>query len=89
MNDFTFGNCGKNQGRYHYLLHIVRILFLFLQLCSGVKIEKSLTIYTIKKLKLSETKCSTIHIGKKRNKCPEVKVHKYVMKTSNKETYLI
>ena len=61
---FTFGNCGKNRGRYHYLLHIVRLFFIFTDLhwsknvlglrprtflpnCKSVKIEKSLTIYTI------------------------------------------
>ena len=34
---FTFGNCGKNRGRYHYLLHIVRPFFIFTDLHGGKK----------------------------------------------------
>ena len=39
---FTFGNCGKNRGKYHYLLHILRLfspLYIFtqLQICKNRK----------------------------------------------------
>ena len=40
------------------------------------------------KLNLSEKKCNRIHIGKKVSKCPDLKVHENIMKTSNKEKYL-
>ena len=59
--------------------------------CSNQAVISNATINAfmeVNKLKLSETKCSRIHIGKKLNKCPELKVHKDVMKTSNKEKYL-
>ena len=41
-----------------------------------------------KKLKLSETKCSRIHIGKDHEQCPVLKVHDSKMKESEKEKYL-
>ena len=41
-----------------------------------------------KKLKLSETKCSRIHIGKNHEECPDLKVHEHTMRESNKEKYL-
>ena len=46
------------------------------------------TFIESKKLKLSETKCFRIHIGKGHSKCPELKVHDYEMKESEKEKYL-
>ena len=42
----------------------------------------------LKKLKLSENKCSKLHIGKKTTSCPKHLVHGSEMKTSEKEKYL-
>ena len=42
----------------------------------------------LKKLKLSEAKCSKIHVGKKVNPCPDHRVHNETMKTSENEKYL-
>ena len=41
-----------------------------------------------KKLKLSEKKCSRIHIGKNHEQCPDLMVHDHPMKESEKEKYL-
>ena len=41
-----------------------------------------------KKLKLSETKCSRIHIGKGHNNCPKLNVHEHEMEDSEHEKYL-
>ena len=41
-----------------------------------------------KKLKLSKNKCSKIHVGNNSKSCPEHKVHKEIMKDSEKEKYL-
>ena len=41
-----------------------------------------------KKLKLSEKKCSRIHIGDGHSNCPELKVHEHIMKDAEKEKYL-
>jgi len=46
------------------------------------------TFIESKKLKLSETKCFRMHIGEGHSKCPELKVHDYEMKESEKEKYL-
>ena len=46
------------------------------------------TFIDLKKLKLSEGKCSKIHIGKKINPCPEHRVDQREMKTAVKEKYL-
>ena len=40
------------------------------------------------KLKLAAQKCVKIHIGKKCDNCPELKVHEEVMKESHAEKYL-
>ena len=42
----------------------------------------------MKKLKLSHKKCSQIHVGNKKNVCPELNVHENKMKNSNQEKYL-
>ena len=42
----------------------------------------------MKKLKLSEKKCSRIHVGKVSMDCPDLKVHQSTMKSSNQERYL-
>ena len=46
------------------------------------------TLIEHKKLKLPQSKCFRIHIGKNHTKCPELKVHEDQMKMSNKEKYL-
>ena len=42
----------------------------------------------MKKLKLSNKKCSRIHVGHKKNVCPELNVHENKMKNSSQEKYL-
>ena len=42
----------------------------------------------LKKLTLSSTKCSKIHVGKVSSCCPELKVHDAKMKNSSQEKYL-
>ena len=42
----------------------------------------------LNKLTLSADKCSKIHIGKKCEQCPKLKVHETNMKESQKEKYL-
>ena len=39
----------------------------------------------MKKLTLSHKKCNRIHIGKRKDPCPELKVHEANMKDSEKE----
>ena len=62
--------------------------------CSEKTVETNATINTFieyKKLKLSENKCTRIHINSKKGseiECPELKVHDKNMKTANKEKYL-
>ena len=46
------------------------------------------TFIESKKLRLSETKCFRMHIGRGHEKCPELKVHDFEMKESEKEKYL-
>ena len=41
-----------------------------------------------KKLELNSTKCAQIHVGKKCDLCPELKVHETVMKRVEQEKYL-
>ena len=40
------------------------------------------------KLKLAPSKCSRVHIGKKKDKCHDLNVHEELMKDSNTEKYL-
>ena len=40
----------------------------------------------MKKMNLSEKKCSKIHVGKQSKICPELKVHDSVMKVSEKRS---
>ena len=59
--------------------------------CGSTSIAMNETVNTfieLKKLKLSESKCSKIHVGKKENPCPDLRVHDDIMKTSDKEKYL-
>ena len=59
--------------------------------CGSTSITLNQTVNTfmeLKKLKLSEDKCSKIHIGKKLSTCPTHFVHGSEMKTSEKEKYL-
>ena len=58
-------------------------------------VEKSLkmnqlvnTFIEHKRLKLSDSKCSRVHIGSDHSKCPPLKVHDSVMKDSQKEKYV-
>ena len=46
------------------------------------------TFIESKKLRLSETKCSRIHIGKGHDNCPKLKVHEHDMQEAQKEKYL-
>ena len=56
---------------------------------STSKINKLInTFIEHKKLKLSQSKCFRIHIGKNHEKCPDLNVHEDEMKMSNKEKYL-
>jgi hypothetical protein len=61
--------------------------------CGSTAIALNTAVNTFieqKKLKLSEEKCSQIHIGNKQSKlnCPQHKVHGNPMKESNQEKYL-
>ena len=40
------------------------------------------------KLTLSETKCHNVHVGRDREKCKDLKVHKNKTHESRKEMYL-
>ena len=56
---------------------------------TGVALNQTVnTFLELKKLKLSEGKCSQIHIGKQKEKCTNHKVHENIMKKSKKEKYL-
>ena len=46
------------------------------------------TFINLKKLKLSDKKCSKIHIGKNIDLCPDHKVHGKELKSTEKEKYL-
>ena len=46
------------------------------------------TFIESKKLKLSESKCFRLHIGKEHENCPSLKVHEHNMKESEREKYL-
>ena len=55
--------------------------------CSNKTIAANATINSfmeLNKLKLSAEKCSKIHIGKKNNQCPQLKVHEREMKQTQK-----
>ena len=59
--------------------------------CSSKTVISNATINAfmeLNKLTLSAEKCSKIHIGKKCDQCPKLKVHKDDMKDSQKEKYL-
>ena len=59
--------------------------------CSSKTVVSNATINSfmeLNKLKLSAEKCSKIHIGKKCNNCPKLKVHQNQMKESQREKYL-
>ena len=48
-----------------------------------VEINAKVNVFTeIKKLEYSLTKCKKIHIGKKNNVCPDLKVHKKSIESS-------
>ena len=46
------------------------------------------TFIELEKLKLSEKKCNIVHVGNKRENCPNLKVNEERMKNYNQETYL-
>ena len=59
--------------------------------CSSSTVTTNATINSfmeLNKLKLSAGKCSKIHVGKKCDQCPKVKVHEEKMKDSQQEKYL-
>ena len=59
--------------------------------CSETSVITNATIVSfmeLNKLKLAAHKCAKIHIGKKCDNCPELKVHEEVMKESHAEKYL-
>ena len=59
--------------------------------CSSASVVTNTTVNSfmeINKLKLNHKKCGKIHIGKKSNQCPSLKVHEHDMKDSNEEKYL-
>jgi hypothetical protein len=59
--------------------------------CSAKTVIANATINSfmeLNKLTLSKTKCSKIHIGKKCNTCPDLKVQEAPMKQSHQEKYL-
>ena len=62
-----------------------------IQKCSSKSRNLNTSINTfieLEKLKLSESKCSNVHIGNNLKNCQEFKVHGKKMKHSNQETYL-
>ena len=63
---------------------------LSLQKCSDSrKINAIINAFVeLKKLTLSKAKCNRIHVGKKKDPCPELKVHNGKMKDSSQEKYL-
>ena len=59
--------------------------------CSSKTVASNATINAfieLNKLTLSAEKCSRIHIGKKCDQCPKLKVHENEMKEAQKEKYL-
>ena len=59
--------------------------------CGGTSITVNSTVNNFmehKRLKLNEKKCAKMHIGKKHENCPNLKVHGEEMKSSDKEKYL-
>ena len=60
---------------------------LAVQKCSERSVEIN-TFIEMKKLTLSKSKCSKIHVGKPESGCPELKIHGEKMKESKKEKYL-
>ena len=59
--------------------------------CSSSTVAANATINSfmeLNKLKLSSGKCSKIHVGKKCDHCPKLKVHEEQMKNSQQEKYL-
>ena len=46
------------------------------------------TFIESKRLRLSEKKCSRIHVGSNHETCPELKVHEHIMKEAESEKYL-
>ena len=64
---------------------------LAVQKCSKTSLQINSVINSfveLKKLTLSEKKCSKIHIGKTDSSCHQLKVHENAMKNSNQERYL-
>ena len=64
---------------------------LAVQKCSKISLQINSVINSfveLKKLTLSEKKCSKIHIGKTNLSCHQLKVHENDMKNSNQERYL-
>jgi hypothetical protein len=64
---------------------------LAVQKCSEKSAEINSVIITfieMKKLTLSKTKCSKIHVGKPESGCPQLKTHGEKMKESQREKYL-
>ena len=59
--------------------------------CSSKTVELNATVNSFmenNKLKLAQNKCKKIHVGKKSDNCPSIKVHEENMENSNKEKYL-
>ena len=64
---------------------------LTLSKCGATSLAMNATVnafITSKKLELNKNKCSQIHIGKKSNLCPKLKVHNGEMKKADQEKYL-
>ena len=64
---------------------------LTVQKCSTSSIQMNSVVNSfmeLKKLTLSDEKCSKIHIGKRNMNCHKLKVHDKIMKDSNQERYL-
>ena len=64
---------------------------LAVQTCSQASVKVNAVInqfIELKKLTLSDKKCSKIHVGKSSDSCPDLKIHKNSMKNSTQEKYL-
>ena len=62
-----------------------------IQKCSNKSVQLNSNINTfieLEKLKLSDKKCSNVHVGKSENNCHKLRVHEQQMKNSSQETYL-
>ena len=58
-------------------------------LSTAIKMNSTVnTFMETKKLKLAESKCSVIHVGKPSGKCPQLKVHGQPMHQAHSLTYL-